>query len=402
MEKEKNISEVLEKEIEKNNELINVNDEKMRLAKINRFEELLTSSIGFAVLAYFGMVGVCEYLVINDSLGALSNIMSISEYFLTTATAMATSLGLGALVTKAIVGKQKLKERFKTFSKAKTDAEKLEEQVKYEIELEKANNRNKAIKKMLEAQEKNRRFLEIMTSKYEIKDKETPQSREECEKNIQAILEALENNFEKLNKLTYKKVLEETTLAVRDKMSARLDVGRNSLITGAITMLLFDVPIIFTHGLITDASMLAVYMCVSLPFVIGAGVAGAFTTKWNQDRKKMFKNLNENLGDDKLSEELNFDDYKLDTLEKDIDYVMATIEKLGVRLQTQLGFLDSFLTEDEQTDNYDSHKSKIFEDEIEREISDEELEAFVAKENGLDGIGAAKEEKNVYLIKKRI
>lgn len=402
MEKEKNISEVLEKEIEKNNELININDEKMRLAKINRFEELLTSSIGFAVLAYFGIVGVCEYLVINDSVGALSNIMSISEYFLTTAAAMATSLGLGALVTKVIVGKQKLKERFKTFSDAKTEAEKLEEQVKYEIELEKAKNRNKAIKKMMEAQEKNRRFLEIMTSKYEIKDKETPQSREECEKNIQAILEALEINFEKLNKLTYKKVLEETTSAVRDKISARLDVGRNSLITGAVTMLLFDIPIIFTHGLITDASMMAIYMCVSLPFVISAGVAGAFTTKWNRDRKKMFKNLNENLGDDKLSEELNFDDYKLDTLEKDIDCVMATIEKLGVRLQTQLGFLDSFLTEDEQTDNYDSHKSKMIEDKIEREISDEELEAFVAKENGSDGKAAAKEEKNVYLIKKRI
>lgn len=402
MEKEKNISEVLEKEIEKNNELININDEKMRLAKINRFEELLTSSIGFAVLAYFGIVGVCEYLVINDSVGALSNIMSISEYFLTTAAAMATSLGLGALVTKVIVGKQKLKERFKTFSDAKTEAEKLEEQVKYEIELEKAKNRNKAIKKMVEAQEKNRRFLEIMTSKYEIKDKETPQSREECEKNIQAILEALEINFKKLNKLTYKKVLEETTSAVRDKISARLDVGRNSLITGAVTMLLFDIPIIFTHGLITDASMMAIYMCVSLPFVISAGVAGAFTTKWNRDRKKMFKNLNENLGDDKLSEELNFDDYKLDTLEKDIDCVMATIEKLGVRLQTQLGFLDSFLTEDEQTDNYDSHKSKMIEDKIEREISDEELEAFVAKENGSDGKAAAKEEKNVYLIKKRI
>ena len=137
---EKIKKELLE-EKEKNNKQIEKNEKRMKIASANSLENKLLSISGLSAIGYlfffltFSEITKVGLTIFNNIIQALSFPIII----------IGSSLCFGTLMNHCISKGLKIKEKYKSFSNAKTEAEKLKEKIQYQIELEKANNRNKTI-----------------------------------------------------------------------------------------------------------------------------------------------------------------------------------------------------------------------------------------------------------------
>ena len=169
----------LEKEKEKNNELIAINDERSRMLKANSLEFKGETILFFSALAYMGFFLTTIILSNTPVASVISKALPGLSYPITL---LGGSLAIGTIARTLFDKKFKTKERLKSFSKAKTQAEKLEEEVHYQIELEKANNRNKVIDETINILNSNQAMLNRISSRYDLKDKTAPQTKEEAER----------------------------------------------------------------------------------------------------------------------------------------------------------------------------------------------------------------------------
>ena len=130
------LKEELEKIKSKNQEEINDYEEKINLANQNQFETKACLTFLIAELYYMGIIMTSLFFPNNSFIIPLTNILpNASIPFIITG----LSLGMGIMGTKIMHKIQKIKERFISFSNAKTESEKLEEEIKYKIESEKLN-----------------------------------------------------------------------------------------------------------------------------------------------------------------------------------------------------------------------------------------------------------------------
>lgn len=129
--------EELEKEIKNNQEKMNEYDEKSRMAKVNKFEYKIGLILGISALSYLFLF-ILPTLLASNSL--ISSLVLILPGEGVSGIIIGASLIVGTMGLKVIQKINKLKKRFTSFSNARTETEKLEEQVTYSIELEKAYN----------------------------------------------------------------------------------------------------------------------------------------------------------------------------------------------------------------------------------------------------------------------
>ena len=94
------------------------------------------------MISYLVIFLISLVLIKNLGIITFTNIIPALSY---PAIVVGGSLGIGTLINNLINKKFQTKKRLKVFSTAKTQTEKLKEQLHYQIELEKAINRNLVI-----------------------------------------------------------------------------------------------------------------------------------------------------------------------------------------------------------------------------------------------------------------
>jgi len=346
----------LEKEKEKNNELIAINDERSRMLKANSLEFKGETILFFSALAYMGFFLTTIILSNTPVASVISKALPGLSYPITL---LGGSLAIGTIARTLLDKKFKTKERLKSFSKAKTQAEKLEEEVHYQIELEKVNNRNRVIDETINVLNSNQAMLNRISSRYDLKDKTAPQTKEEAEQNAEKLSATIKDQYDKLDILTVQKVLHNRFWKVRERFQRRLNTMVVSTVSGIFTMFFTTFPTLI--DIIPNSSLLAKLAIPLVPFVVGTIGGSAYMLKRNRDHKKAFNNLNAKLEENALEENLD-NEYdssieehkKIKTL---IENQIRNISLIEIQLQEIKRFLDTNTAEEEK--KKDSEEQEI-------------------------------------------
>ena len=111
----------LEEAKKQNDEQISVSDERIRMAKVNSFENKAITTFGFSMFGYLPIFLASSALIKNIGVTAFTNVIPALSF---PAIVIGSSFGVGTLISSLINKKFKTKERYKSFSTAKTKTEK--------------------------------------------------------------------------------------------------------------------------------------------------------------------------------------------------------------------------------------------------------------------------------------
>ena len=330
------LKEELEKIKSKNQEEINDYEEKINLANQNQFETKACLTFLIAELYYMGIIMTSLFFPNNSFIIPLTNILpNASIPFIITG----LSLGMGIMGTKIMHKIQKIKERFISFSNAKTESEKLEEEIKYKIESEKLNKKNKAINESINQLDTNQAILNSLSDKYDIKEKNIPQTKEEIENLVENFSKLLKEKYEELNILVTQNVLNKSFYTTRNKNSRIQDIIIFSLIGGVIAILCYMCPLLVQ--LIAN-TLTRSYIIPSIASIfIGTIGFGGYMKKRNKNYQKVFHNLNQTLGENALPDEIK-DTYeekqeinsKIETIVNEISVVILNLLEYQKKLES--------------------------------------------------------------------
>lgn len=278
--------EELDKEQNKNQYLIDSYNEKASVVKANQFEYQASITIAISMIAY-------AILFIPSSL-LLSSfpIFSSAQY---TAILFASSLGIGTIMKKTLLKNAKLKDRLKAFSKAKTQAQLIEEEVNYKIELEKAKTRNHVVDKAISTLGIEAKTYDKMSKKYNIYDKTVVNSENDIKQELENLSSFIKEQYEEMDLVITQKVLHDRFWKIRSSWLRKLNILIASLI-GGIGVSIFAM---FPMLMITPTTNLITLLT---PTIIGALCGTSYMAKRNQDYKSTFHHLNSKLGKDALPE----------------------------------------------------------------------------------------------------
>ncbi len=329
------MNEELNEEINKNNEKIIINSERINILNANQAELKAIITIALSVLTLLGLV-FAIIAGIKGNIPAFTRFISGKTFPLVM---VGCSLGVGTIGRKLLERKIKLKEKLKSFTSANTHSEKLEEKIKYEIELEKAKNRNKAILQSLDSLKLRQLILKSLASKDNISNKKTPQTMKEAQKEAKELSVLLKEKEEELDLLTNQKVLYEKFWRIRSIVERVVGAIGCGLIGGCFTMACFDVPLLLLQNY---GSVFSGLSFVLAPFIIGTVGVSGYVIKRDKDSKKVFDNLNEQLGENALPDKEKKAYEELKDIDAKLKRKIREVSILKIQLQDQKKVLESF------------------------------------------------------------
>lgn len=345
--------EELEKAKEQNNQQIAISNEKIRMVKFNSLEYKAGTTFFFSMLAYATLF--LTSLCLTKLLGA-SVIINIFPGFSYPITLICSSIVVGTIVKTLFYRKYDLKKRLKTFSTAKTQAEKLEEEIYYQIELEKANNRNRVIDETIKFLDSNQTILNGISSRYDLNDKTALQSKEESEKKTEKLTTILKEQYDKLDIFTTQKVLNTRFWELKHKFYRRVNTILASMISGIFAMLFGTFPIFMIKDAMPNCSPLTSLAVPLTLLTIGIIGGNTYMLKRHNDYKNAFNNLNNKLGENSLEENLDKRFEEQEVTDYLIEKQIRDISLVVIQLQENKRYLDIYNTEEEKK------KDILFED----------------------------------------
>lgn len=317
----------LEKEKLENDEKILKYDERSRMTKVNKFEYKICETIGLTIITYIGLLfftkslGIIELTSIFSSVGLIGSSLSIST-------------AIRIFMSK----KYKTKERFKSFSNAKTEAEKLEEEIFYEIELKKATNRNRVIDEAINLLSSEHEMISSLSNKYDLVYKNRLKPLEEVNLEIDRLSNFIKEQDDKLNLFTTKQILNDKFWRFRSNFQKFLDCFVVSLFSLMLISLFLAFPLFNNTN--------TLFISLKSIFIPILTLVNVYMLKRFGDYKKVFNKFNFQLGDNALSDKLKF--YESPTeenikIEKLIVEQIKNISLSLVRLKEQQSFQDLLL-----------------------------------------------------------
>lgn len=390
----------LEKQKKQNNDQIAISDKKIKMSKVNSLGFKNGTIMVFSATSYILLLLTSTILAKFFGTGVITNIFPGFTYPIAL---VGSSLGIGAMAKTLIYKKFQIKEKSEKFSTAKTSTDKLEEEIHYQIELEKAKNRNRAIDETIKA------FNTDKTTSKEISICKTiPQTKKEAEAKVKEISAIIKEQYDKLDILTTQKVLHDRFCAIRQKFQEKAEVTAALMISGLLAMLpTVFFPKLMIKGIMPASSVLEALTVSFVPFVAGAIGGGIYAIKRNKDYKKAFDSLNAELGEDALDPSLD-KKYKSayeeqQEIEKSIENQIRNISLAEVKLVKNKRYINAFMTEENINKDIqfqDYPKLHITEEMMEDVL--EYTEMYEKYEQSEEEILKPVEEKNHTLVKKRI
>lgn len=280
-----------------NIETVLVNDEKSRLLRANSIDSkvettLMFSSIGAVllnVLSTIQLPGSFGYSTVASAFSGVSY-----PIFL-----VGGSIAIGSAARIALEKKFRIKERLNAFSKAHTRNEKLEEEIYYQIEKEKANNRNKVINVTVESLNNEQMMVNDPNNEYDLNNKNL-NSKKEIESELDDLSNQISKKYNELDVLTAQKVLFDRFYKI-NKRSSKITQTLIVAVLGALFTLIavsFPTLIIMNKALVNSVSSLFI-ASLSLP-VLSIVASSVYMAKKNKDYANVFEKLNCMLGNNTL------------------------------------------------------------------------------------------------------
>lgn len=341
----------LRKEKEQNNKQIDINDERYRMANVNRLEyEFMVTSV-FSMVAYLLLFIPSVILIKTLGTSVITNILPGFSYPIVM---LGGSLVMGTIGKIILDKKYKTKERFKSFSSAKTETEKLEEEVHYQIELEKIKNRNKAINEAIEVLGSNQSMLSRISSRYDLIDKNELQTTETAEKKVEELSAIIEEQYKELDIYSTQNVLHNRFWKVRSKFERIMNATLFPMMGGMLTMSVTLIPLFFMKvaDMMPKTSSLGALAIAFTPLVASVIGCSAYVLKTNKDHKKLFNKLNSQLSENALEENLDKTfEMALEERQKIESMIKNQIRDISltqVQLQESKRYLDTCMTEEDK------------------------------------------------------
>lgn len=331
-------NEELKNEIQKNNEQMNISDERKRMSYVNQFEYKAMETMLFSLLPYSGLVILSGILAKNGIMPSLTETIPVESFpFIITG----GSLCMGTIVRKILEWKLKTKERLKAFTNANTQSEKIQEEVKYTVDLEKAKNRNKVIQQTMDTLSSNQSILNSLSNRYDINDRTISQNKEDAKKRIEDLSILLKDKYTKLDVLTTQKILHEKFWRIRTKGQKVVDIIIVGLMGGLLTMTYGEMPFLILKDYLPSLELMTVF---TLPIVGIVGVSG-YMLKRNKDYINAFNNLNNELGENALPDKIKEAYQEQQDIDDKIKCKIREISIAKIQLQEQKRIIESFSTD---------------------------------------------------------
>lgn len=325
----------LEKIKEQNNEKISMNERKFRLVNYNQLETKALITCFFSIISYMVFFGTALFLMKLSSINIIKNILKVFSY---PGILLGCSLMIGIPATTLFYKKYNNKNKLKEFFKAKTQLQKLEEEIDYQIELEKANNRNKAIDESIILLDKNQSILNKMSNRYDLIDRNAPKNKDEANQKSEELSSMIEKQYDKLDLLVTKKVLHERFWRVRNKWTRSINSTFASIVVGIFIFAFSNFQsLLFASGSISS------FASAIVPFIVGIIGSNIYITKRNENYKMAFNNFNNKLGENALVEDLYSAIDEKEEIESLIENQIKDISLSTVQLQETRRYLDSYL-----------------------------------------------------------
>lgn len=335
--------EELNAEIEHNNKQIDINNERKKIAKANMIEgKALLTFLG----SFFPYMGL---MVLSAILGAIG-VAPLSGTILAEVFPMIIfggALCMGTIIRKIIEKKHKVKEKLKEFTNATTQLEILEEAIKYEIELDKSINKNNSIKQAKNLLKSEQANLEALSDKYDINGKNTSQTKEEAQNKIDIFSNILQKQYNELDILTTKQVLNKEFYISTQKKESKL---ARFAITFSCMAIYYLPSLLIVQRLSIYPSYPSSLIPTVAPFIAIIGCSIGYVVKKDKDDKKVFNNLSKTLKGDSFEEQ------------QDISNKIKEISATIIQLQEQKRALESF-------SNADNEKGGNLEQSITNELT---------------------------------
>lgn len=320
------IKERLEKEYNENCLKIDDLNEKIRVLNANDFETNVSCAFGFSLIPLF----VFTFLIPPVIKFGIIPLNIVPPLF----------VGVPALIgitgEKLLSKKYKCREKLKEFSKSKTQKERIEETIKYEIKKEKLNSINKVLKKNCDDLAANKNLISSLSTSYNITEKDVDKrNKEEIENNINNLNNIMQKKQQDIDVATTKCVLKEKFWKVRDKFNRFSDILRYGVIGGFFCMTLYDMPIIYAsiaqlQNIQFQISLIGVYA----PAIIGGLAGGVYGVKKRNNHTAVFKTINSELGDNAISESRR--DYEEDKqLNIELENIINYTCEIKLKLETE-------------------------------------------------------------------
>lgn len=346
-----------------NNKQYLISDERTRMASINQMDNKIIISLALSMIPWFVITLTLLFLDQNMDLTLLIN--TITPYSIPAFTVI-SSATLGALGKNLMSNKYQTKERFSSFTKSKNEVDKLEEEVYYQIELEKAKNRNKIINKTIETLNHNESLLREVSKKYNINEKQQ-QNISLIQKKLEELLKIKTEKYNELDILTTQKVLHEKFWRIRSKNQRIIDFILATAGFGMLAMMMSSLSIITMKNAFSLVSLFQKNIMLFIPCITTSLATGIYWNKRNNNRKKVFNKFNNKLNEKAIPQEVNIPYDEERELKSLVENKINEITTLEIQLSENKRNLENLLqtkTKKEQLNDKTLDKIPLLTEEV--------------------------------------
>lgn len=312
----------LQEQYQQNELVINKYNKYIRILNANTFENKFQ---------FFFVISVFIYSVPMLAMTILKypSVFGLSPFVSLPLVTIGSSLITSSILSYNVFKKNKL--ALNKVTSAKTQEEILLEKTKYEIEVEKLNNENRAIEEAVESLSEEENRLNNINRNSEGIEKQMPQL--EIHRDIDSIDKTLNNKEEYVNLLTTQNYLVNRFSNVRSKINSFYDYSMPSMMVSVSTLLLLTLPIAF-GGMVNDFALYHpnvnpnsfVLASVFTPLVLSITGTTLYFKNLNNKEKKVFRKINSSLKENAISEKEQPDEEKIEEkLNSKVDELSRTI-----------------------------------------------------------------------------
>lgn len=298
----------LQKQYEQNELVINKYSKYIRILNANTFENKLQFFLGTSVYIYSVPLFVMLILKMPSVFG-LSPFVSFPLVTIGSTLIASSILSYNAF--------KKLKLKLNKVTGAKTQEEILLEKTKYEIEVEKLTNKNRAIEKAVESLSKEESMINDLNENYEVAEKQMPEL--EITRDMDSLAKALNNKEKDINLLTTQNYLINRFYNVRSRINGFYDHSISSMMTSMLTFASLSLPMALV-GVYNDFALYHPNVnpvnfalgSILTPFILSITGSTLYFKNLSSKEKKVFREINNSLNENAISEKEQTDELKIE------------------------------------------------------------------------------------------
>lgn len=292
----------LEKEYKNNSKEIRNLEEKIKILELNTIDgKFYVFAKSFAIS--FPILMILSIIIAFISPNFVGNIIGMNPVY------MMRNLAIGSLVSGIVLESTLSKvnhKKLNRFSSAKTDEQKREEILEYELEKQKLNDKNNAIEKAYD-------FTSDLETKVDVCNLDfgnSNMSKDEQEKNNKKLRENISIKERELEISSTQLFLNENFARLRSKLGKLETVG-TPFVIGLMTGVFASFgAFVFEPTLLPSTSTLAGSVLSKIGLIggtIGTITSSATTYLRNRQNRRIFNKFNNRLCEDKLPENIDND-----------------------------------------------------------------------------------------------